>query len=347
MTNRGMITAATARATAREWVETIGTDLPGFRGAWLAGSVNWLPDAAELPPWSDVDVMCVLEGGPSTKLGKLRSNGVLLEISHVDPHTVRSADALLANYRVVASFASGHILADPTGHLATVQRSVQAEFPLRERIIQRIDEAQQLLTNGVPAVDPAKSLAEQVMWVFPAGIITHLPLVAALQNPTVRRRYETSRALLERHGQLDLHERILEATGYGDLSRADVEQHYRGMVDVFDAASNGPATPFFFASDISAGARAIAVDGTWDLISRGLHRESMFWIIATWARAMVIMNTQYSGTIPSQYDSMFRTLLDTWGIHSRADLQRQGNRILALVPEVRELSLAMLNEHAT
>lgn len=347
MTDQGIVSAATARATAQEWVNTIGARLPGFRGAWLAGSVNWLPDTADVPPWSDVDVMCVLDGGPSTKLGKLRRNGVLLEISHIDPDAVRTADALLANYRVGASFASGRLLADPDGALAPIQHAVQAEFPRRERMLQRIDEAQRLFTNGMTGVDPRKSMAEQVMWVFPAGLITHLPLLAALQNPTVRRRYATTRALLEHHGRLDLHERILEATGYSDFTRADVEQHFRGMVEVFDAAAAGPATPFFFASDISEQARAIAVDGTWDLISRGLHREGMFWIIATFARAMVILDTQYSGTPPSQYDRSFQTLLDSFGVHGTADLTQRGDQLLALIPDVREVSMSILNEHAT
>ena len=38
-----------AKAIARHWVLREEAWLPGFLGAYFAGSVNWLPDDADLP----------------------------------------------------------------------------------------------------------------------------------------------------------------------------------------------------------------------------------------------------------------------------------------------------------
>ena len=48
-----------AVASARDWVQR--STIPGFRGAFLAGSAAHRAGGEELPPWSDVDVRLVLD----------------------------------------------------------------------------------------------------------------------------------------------------------------------------------------------------------------------------------------------------------------------------------------------
>jgi hypothetical protein len=38
-----------AKRAARQWVNETGRDLPGFFGAYFAGSITILPDSAEFP----------------------------------------------------------------------------------------------------------------------------------------------------------------------------------------------------------------------------------------------------------------------------------------------------------
>ena len=45
-----------AKDIARQWVIEEASKVPGFYGAYYAGSVNWLPDDAILPATSDLDV---------------------------------------------------------------------------------------------------------------------------------------------------------------------------------------------------------------------------------------------------------------------------------------------------
>jgi len=49
-----------ARETARQWVIEEASAIPGFRGAYTAGSTNWLPEDASLGTTSDLDIMAVL-----------------------------------------------------------------------------------------------------------------------------------------------------------------------------------------------------------------------------------------------------------------------------------------------
>jgi hypothetical protein len=45
-----------AKAVARQWVIEEASNVPGFHGAYFAGSTNWLPDDAALPAisWAGV-----------------------------------------------------------------------------------------------------------------------------------------------------------------------------------------------------------------------------------------------------------------------------------------------------
>lgn len=49
-----------AKDVARRWVIEEARKVPGFYGAFFAGSTNWLADDEVLPATSDVDVMVML-----------------------------------------------------------------------------------------------------------------------------------------------------------------------------------------------------------------------------------------------------------------------------------------------
>ena len=48
-----------------------------------------------------------------------------------------------------------------------------------------------------------------IAWIFPTDVATHMLLVAALRNPTVRRRYVSAREVLTERGEIDFYERLL------------------------------------------------------------------------------------------------------------------------------------------
>jgi hypothetical protein len=332
-----------AKDIARRWVGEEAGKTPGFRGAFFHGSVNWLPDDAVLSPASDVDVMLVLAGpAPPVKLGKVRYRDVLLEVSYLPDAWLRSAEAVLGQYHLAGSFAAPSVILDPSGRLGELQAAVARDYAKRRWVRRRCAHARDKVLHGYP-LDEAAPFPDQVTaWLFPAGILTHVLLVAGLKNPTVRQRYLAARELLAEYGHSDLYEPLLELLGCARMSRERAERHLAALEAAFDAAKAVVATPFFFASDISDVARPIAIDGSRELIERGDHREAVFWIVATYARCLKILDRDAPMGVRERFDPGFRLLLGDLGIATDADLRRRRLEVEAFLPRVEEVAAAIV-----
>jgi hypothetical protein len=328
-----------ARAVARRWVEEYGAGLPGFAGAFLSGSTAWLPSGAEVAATSDVDVMVVLTGEQAPpKLGKFRHDGVLLEITFLTWSDIGPVEQVLSSYHLAASLRGDTVLADPTGRLGELQAVTAAGFARPEWIRRRCEDAERRIVNGLTGLDDTLPWSDQVTrWLFPTGVTTHVLLTAGLRNPTIRLRYVAARELLHQHGREDFHEELLVLLGCAGLTPDEVAGHLDAMAEIFDTASGVVRTPFFFASDISAAARPVAVDGGRDLIARGLHREAVFWIVATSARCLTILTADAPDRLP-EFEPAFDVLLAALGIGGPADLRRRGDEVLAFLPRLRTVA---------
>lgn len=330
---------AEAVAVAREWVHTHGHLTPGFAGAYLTGSALWLDGNAPFPETSDVDVHLVLhEGANQIKPGKFIYQGVLLEISYIAQETLSSPEAVLASYHTAGAFRRSGILADPTGALGALQRVVEREYAQARWVQARCDAAMDNGRRFASGLNPEMPLHDQVtVCSFAAGAMPHLLLVAGLRNPTVRKRYAAARDLLAEHGRLDEHERLLEQHGSAGMTRARVEQHLDWMTRFFDVAAGAIRTPYRFGSDISAVARPISVDGSIELIQQGLHRETVFWIVATASRCRHILAADAPDHL-AQLDPHYRALMEDLGLSSYADRQRRCAAVVAYLPHVRQVA---------
>lgn len=333
-----------AKAVARRWVIAEASDAPGFRGAFYHGSTNWLPDDAPLPATSDLDVMVVLAGPtPPIKLGKFRHRGVLLEVSSLPPDQVRSPDQVLGQSHLAGSFRAPSIILDPSGQLTGLQVAVARDYAKRRWVVARCEQVQDKILSYLQSLDESAPLHDQVTaWLFATGNTTHLPLVAGLQNPTVRRRYLAARELLADYGHSAFYEPLLELLGCARLGRERVEQHLAALADVFAAAGAVIETPFFFAADLGDDARAVAIDGSRELIARGDHREAIFWIVATASRCQQVLHHDAPPELRERFSPGYRLLLGDLGIASPADLQRRGAEVRAFLPRVWEVAEAIL-----
>lgn len=327
-----MMRVGVAREVARRWVVEVGAGLPGFGGAFLTGSVLWSPEDAVLAASSDVDVMVVLDvAEPPVKPGKTRYGGVLLEISFMSAERLASAEGVLGDYHLAGSLHLPGVLADPSGRLAALHEVVAREFADRRRVLQRCGAAMDGVRRTIAAMDEAAPPADQVnSWLFGTGITTHVLLVAGLRNPTVRRRYEAVRELLAVHGMLDHHEALLELLGCAGMRAARVERHLGVLERVFDAAKDIRVPSYPFSSDISEAARPLSIDGSRELIVRGLPREAVFWLVATYARCL--KKLALAGVPGEPYEEGFRELLADLGAETFADRRRRGQRVLDALP---------------
>src|SRR3982750_1720547 len=111
-----------AREVARAWGAGEGSTVPGFAGAYFAGSANWLAEDALLPATSDLDVNLVVSAEATTgSRTKLVWREVLIEITSLPIEQIRSPEVVLGDYHLAGGFRTPSVIADPTGHLTELQ----------------------------------------------------------------------------------------------------------------------------------------------------------------------------------------------------------------------------------
>lgn len=333
-----------AKVTAQQWVEREATRFPGFQGAFLHGSVNWLPDDALLPSHSDLDVMIVLDdvAAAGTPIpGKFRHDDVLLEVSFLPTNDVSSAEQVLGSSHLAGSFRQPGILADPTGRLTVLQREVGREYARRTWVEGRCRHALDKIERGMRVADDAPWPEQVNSWLFPAGVTTHVLLLAGLQNPTVRTRYVVVRELLAVYGQSQIYPLLLDLPGARTITPQRASEHLGALEAAFDVASMVIRSPFFFAADISEEARVVPIDGSAAMIARGDHQEAMFWLAATFTRCQQVFLRDAPGLV-AEHAPAYDSLLADLGITGRADLHRRKQEIASALPAIWEMALAII-----
>ena len=338
-----------ARQIARTWATTHGPDLPGFTGAYLAGSIVTMPDTAELPPSSDVDLHIVIDDDdPPIKPGKFIHEGMLLEVSLIPHQAVQSPRDVLGNIHLSGCFRYPAILLDPTGELARLHQIVARDFAKREHVIRRCDTitaSTRKALESVPVDRPFPDPMAITNWLFPTGITTFILLAAGLRNPTVRKRYMAVREVLEGFDLLWEYEPLLALLGCGDWSPARVEQHLAALEPVFADAANLQRTPYAYASDISDAARPIVFDGSRELIAAGWHREAVFWLVATWCRCLTILQADAPEAM-QQHLPAFREMLAELGITSNQALGQQCRVVIDALPHIRAVADTIMQRNS-
>jgi hypothetical protein len=333
------MTVGEARAVAARWVAEEAARVPGFAGAFLSGSTTWLAASAELPAGSDVDV-CVVLTAPDAppRVGKFVREGVLLEASCLTWDELASPRAVLGTYYQAGNFRTDTVLADPTGRLGALREAVSREYARMPWVLRRCADAERRIVRHLGRLDDSAPFHEQVTaWAFGTGVTTHVLLTAGLRNPTIRLRYVSTRELLGEYGRSSWQEDLLELLGCVRLTRPRVERHLREMTAVFDATAPLARTPFFFSSDITAAARPVAVDGSGDLVARGLHREAVFWIVATYARCLTILAAD-APAVADRFAVGFGELAADLGVGSPGELRRRAGETSAFLPRLREMA---------
>jgi hypothetical protein len=333
-----------ARDVAIRWVRRYALREDGFAGAYFSGSTNHLSDASELPETSDVDVVIVLERDSAPdKLGKFSYHGVLLDVSFLTWHELTSPDEVLSSYHLAGSFQEDSIIADPTGRLQHLHEHVARAFPTRGSVRRRCEDAQASVETALREIDEWAPFPHQVTsWLFGTGRTAHVLLVAALRNPTVRLRYVAARDVLADYGRSDFYPELLELLGCVHLSRLRVQHHLRGLAQTFDAAVAVARSRFFFSSDITPVARPIAIDGGQELIDGNLHREAMFWIIATYARCHTILAADAPRAARHEFLPAFEAALGDLGITSADDLRYRAEAVLRFLPKLWDVAEEIL-----
>jgi len=336
-----------ARAAAADWVHRHAAHIPDLRGAYLVGSTVALADDAPLPLGSDLDVVIVTGAHdvPVTP-GKVAHDGVLLEIALRPWPVLADPDRVSEDYHLAHGLRADTIINDTTGELTNLQAVVGSRFNHESWVRRRCANARRKVERGFESIDPGTPWHDQVTaWLFATGVITHILLVAALRNPTVRLRYLAVREVLDEYADLAMYPRLLDLLGCRELTPEAADRHLAGVEAAFDAAADIAATPFHFSSDISAPARPIAIDASRELIRRGDHREIVFWLVATSARCQKILAFDGTRSAQRKHAEAFDALLEDLGIERSADLITRAGDARSLLPEVWEAAESIIAAH--
>jgi len=341
--------ALTAKKAAADWVLQVATAESWFRGAYFAGSIIGMADQAELARSSDVDVVVVMDcDEPPIKPGKFVYQGVLLEITYLALKQLSSAEEILVSYHLAGSFRVDTIIADPTGFLHQIQAQVSQHFADYLYVRQRCQQVRDRIDSGLSGLNTQAPFHDLVTsWLFPTGVTAHLFLVAALENPTVRRRYLAARQVLLDYGHLDVYEHLLDLLGCQNLAPQRIEKHVVRLEQTFDAAAAIAKTLFPFSSDISRQARPITIDGSRDMIRGGYHREAVFWIVATYARCHKIMAADAPPELAKQLLPSFLEAVADLGLVSPDDFLRRAQAVRQALPQLWQTSQDILQRKLT
>jgi hypothetical protein len=337
-----------ARAAAADWVMRNASREAGFQGAYFSGSTIGMPDDAELPRASDVDVVLVIaDAEPPMKLGKFIYHDALLEVTYLSSNQLASAEDVLASIHLAGSFRTDTIIADPTGRLRTLQQQVSRHFAEPAWVRRRCEKACQGVEAWIRAIDSTATWHEQVtVWLFGNSMTSLVPILAALRNPTVRKRYLAARDVLTDYHHTDVYEQLLTMLGCIDMTPARADEHVDALSRTFDAADAVARTPYRFRSDISAAARPIAIDGSRELIQAGNHREAVFWIVATFARCHTILALD-APELQRAHAPAFDAVVADLGIHSSDDLRSRGEAVIKFLPRLWETAEDIMSVRAS
>jgi hypothetical protein len=244
----------------------------------------------------------------------------LLEISVFPWKGYCSVDEFLSSYHLAAGLQADTIIADPSGDLRALQRHVARSFCeevwVRRRCQNALNKVEKLLTG----IDVSAPWHDQVMaWLFATGVATHVLLVAALKNPTVRLRYLAVRRVLDEYGRRGLYPELLGLLGCAEMTPDRVAHHVNALAQSFDAVARVAKTAFPFSADITPVARPIAIDGSSNLIGSGDHRKAVFWVIATFARCNKTLAADAPRATQREFAPAFDAILADLDILSLTD----------------------------
>ncbi|MDF2543117.1 MAG: hypothetical protein K0S47_2835 [Herbinix sp.] len=336
-----------AKKMASQWIMNFTAKEKWFRGAYFSGSIIGMLDDAELSEHSDVDIVVVMSlDEPPMKLGKFQYEGVLLEVTYLSWKQLSSMEEVMTSYHLAGSFRTDTIITDPTGNLKKLQVQISQHFAEKAWVSRRCENVKKKIEDGLNNIAITEPFYDTVTsWLFPAGVTTHMILVAALKNPTVRKRYLAARDVLMEYGYEDIYEQLIELLGCARLTQQRMENHLNNLAHTFDAAVVVSKTPFAFSTDITDSARPIAIDGSLDLIRAGNHREACFWIVATYARCHKILAVDAPLEIQEAHMPAFRELVADLGLHSNSDFTCRAQEVIQFLPRLWEVTEDILSRN--
>jgi hypothetical protein len=338
-----MIAVGEAKRIAKEWVEAEAPNISNFQGAFLVGSLNFRKQDEPLPPTSDVDVRIVVDFDNRELIYKqglvqqiLMVRGIKLDTGFDPIQEFITPEQVLSNFIYASNFSVPNILSDPTGKLTKLQKAVAEQFASKKWVTKRIEGASGLAQWGLDGLQSG-SFIDRMLALWYAMNIASLPLQADLRPPTIRKGVIVFLDVMEAFGRHDLHESLLKLYGSQSMTRVDVEMHLEDLSNTFDRVIEIVQSPSF-GDFINPIARSIVIDGSWEMVNDGFHREAMIWIgsMRTICQKTILRDAHEEEQM--HYVEQYQKLLADMGLHSEDDFQKRAEYGALLLDEVMQVA---------
>jgi hypothetical protein len=280
-----------ARAIAARWVADEVARAPReLLGALTFGSINWMASTEPFPPTSDVDLlMLVPEVDPVRhRVRKRACAGVVVEPFFLPRERLTSAEALLADFGLAPNLVAGTVLFDPEGILSRVQATMAPDFPRRHWIRRRCRSRRDEALSLIAALEASDSIVILNAVAFHALLaLAQMPLIADLQNPTVKKALVKARDVLARYDMPHEHAAMLRLLGADALDGDAILSASSHCASALDEACAWLRTPFPPDNHVSVHSRSALEVDVPARVAQGVGREIFLWIAYLHSCAMI------------------------------------------------------------
>lgn len=327
-----------ARELATGWVLDYAKDKE-ISAAFFSGSTIDMEAWDNLPETSDVDILLVTgDVNRYKKPGKFLYDSLLIEASFLAADSLQDPEAVMRTYEIANSFKRNTILFDKTGDITRLSKFISDHFREKNWIKARYGSAITKVKNGIAGMQACSSFEDKAnACVFPAGICTHVILVAALKNATVRLRYLRAKEVLEALGFKQYYPFLLELLGCEAFAKKQVQAYLDGLALTFDRTVPVSKTKFPFSNDITAEARNVAINGSQALINAGYHREAVFWIAATYIRCHKILSAD-APELQRELSPFYMDFMNALGLQDERAMEMRCREIENYLPKLEKLA---------
>lgn len=338
------MTVADARQVARQWVLGHAPEVPGLWAVMFGGSINWLPEDAEVDPYSDIDLWFLIKGeiDPRLRQRKIRHEGLLLEPAYLPAEGFSTKEAVLGDWVCGCHLTVPSAIHDPSGALTRLQRIAAKQYSEPAWVRRRCERmASEMRTGLFPQMRGEVDNGDRCFaFGLAVAAMVQIPMVASVKPPTLRRGGMAFTDLMLSLRQKAISERRLELLGSARLGRNDVEGLFAAATMAYDRAVEVWRTPLPFGEwDLCPDARPHMIDGARDLIDRGYHREAVFWIFYTHWLAHTALVNDAPEECARIFHEPYQRLLEAMGIGSPEGLRKKAalaEELLGLVMTLAE-----------
>ncbi|MDD3814829.1 MAG: hypothetical protein PHZ02_09295 [Desulfocapsaceae bacterium] len=277
---------------ARHYIQETFTDDPGFKGAFIIGSINSMSPDAPFPEYRDIDIGVITDSVEERQNTEKNVNGYIVEVIRSNPSLFSDAEKILSNCMHADNIAADSILLDPYGFLNELHQKVKAEFSRRKWVQARCEQEMKYVFENLNGMKEAKGIGDYMFNFGRYTMFTAGTLTAIHQFPPTHRRGDIQlRNILHTAGEDELFESYLRTVGSHDITQTQAEQFLADAVCAFDRAVEIFKTPIPYAYKLEPFIRPYLLEGTKEIFHEGGYRESIFWIARFFVIASMVIQT--------------------------------------------------------